>query len=76
MVPVLEAPNDPSGGCRQLIREQSDKYNVPVFWHVPAGQYGITESWEGFNVDKEWLLRTRANKEVMHLVPITYTDSR
>ena len=53
IIPIFEDP------CLKSVKRLMEKYTkngvLPLGWKIEVGEYGIESSWEGFEVEKEWL---------------------
>lgn len=62
LLPVYENPEL----INSLIQHHGGG-NLPVYWHVPAGEYGRDEVWEKLIIDDDWLFTSRAGQSVFFL---------
>ena len=63
VVPVFEEP----AGVRELIREHSEGYRVPVYWQVSEGAYSDLASWSKFLISREFFLRTATARTLLYM---------
>lgn len=57
IVPIVEDPG--------ILHDFTQKGKYPIFWSIRARSYGKRHSWNGFNVDHKWLIRTEQGKRIL-----------
>ena len=62
LLPVYEIP-----ALVEPLIQRHGGGSLPVYWHIPSGEYGRDEVWEDLIIDDDWLFTSRNGQTVFLL---------